>query len=771
MSSSPLRPGATIEQELDFYKSQYTQLEADLSDFQASSKELEEQLERDIEAAEKNERKLKEQVEKLTFEVEEWKGKYKLAKQEANSAQTVLQKEVTTLREKVRGLEGRLRDVEVVNDDYERLQRNTEASHEDLEAKLNVAIERGVMQEEDIRAGELEREALRIETQRLRDELGDLRVESEINGEKLRLAESSVERLRTTRKPSPLAVENLRARSPAGSEGSGRSGITPSSTSTTASTPPPTSKSGISEDGTGTPPSPPLSDAPVQHAKAEPKTSVSRRSLLPDNTAATPRPSLYGPRSAAPTNKHHTRGPSIASSTGTSSSVLVGGDSAKAMRPPPSKPKRPSTTTTGEGLPRSDSLYQIKALRGRMQKIEERVHSARSKLPPPGTRTPTKSPRPVEGGERLLPGSVTMRRSMKRPSGSLSSSLAFGGGGEMVGTDGDVPADAPAAVERTARRESHVKRLSYGIPRPGLGERGLSALGERPASALGRPPSSLGRGVDGAGASSRPSSRGSLASASAQRGESRGGGGGARPESRSGLASRPESRGGLASRPESRGGLASRPESRTGSRMSGSATRPESRTGSRTSGVGGLYGASATNSARPESRTGNTSSRTTAASTNGITHRATQPRASIGASTPSTNARPRSSMGGASNYATIHGTPRSHRPSASVSELRRKAVTDNDGQQQETPAFAAGGLFSSPSGKGRRTSGLPGLSSGTARKVGGSGSGVSSPTDKTLRRVGESVGSGLNGVGVGGGEMRPPPAPARRKVGDVGETY
>ncbi|KAK3654835.1 NADH:ubiquinone oxidoreductase [Elasticomyces elasticus] len=714
MSSSPLRPNATIEQELSFYKSQYLQLEADLSDFQTSSKELEEQLERDIEAAEKNERKLKEQVERLNFETEEWKGKYKQAKQEANSAQTVLQKEVTVLREKVRGLEGRLRDVEVVNDDYERQQRNTEASREDLEAKLNVAIERGVMQEEDIRAGELEREALRIETQRLRDELGDLRVESEITGEKLRLAEVTVERLRTTRKPSPLAVENLRARSPAGSDVSARSGVTPSSTSTTASTPPPT-KSEMSGDnnGGGTPPSPPLSDAPVQQPKADPKTSsVSRRSLLPD-TAATPRPSLYGPRSDAPAaGKHHThtRGPSIASSTGTSAA-----SDAKAMRPPPSKPKR-SSTTTGEGLPRSDSLYQIKALRGRMQKIEERVHSARSKLPPLGTRTPTGSPRPMAAGarlgdgdgERLLGsglggGNVTMRRSMKRPSGSMSSSLALGGEvatednatertarrGSRVVPESDGPASA--SVERTARRESHIKRLSYGIPRPSLGERAPSSFGDRPTSALSRPPSSLGRP---AGASSRPSSRGSLASA--QRPESRGGGGGVRPESRSGLASRPE-------------------------------TRP------------------------------------------------TQPRASIGGSTPSTNARPRSSMGGATNYATIHGsTPRSHRPSASVSELRRKAVTDNDGQQQqETPAFAAGGLFSSPSGKGGRGSGLPGLSAGSARKSGVGGGGVASPgggSGKTLRRVGESVGAGLNGVG--GGEMRPPPAPPpRRKVGDVGETY
>ncbi|KAK4900861.1 NADH:ubiquinone oxidoreductase [Elasticomyces elasticus] len=760
MSSSPLRPNATVEQEPSFYKSQYAALEADLSDFQASSKELEEQLERDIEAAEKNERKLKEQVERLNFETEEWKGKYKQAKQEANSAQTVLQKEVTVLREKVRGLEGRLRDVEVVNDDYERQQRNTEASREDLEAKLNVAIERAVLQEEDIRAGEAEREALRIETQRLRDELGDLRVESEITGEKLRLAESSIERLRTTRKPSPLAVENLRARSPAGSDVSARSGVTPSSTSTTASTPPPT-KSEMSEDnnGGGTPPSPPLSDAPVQQPKADPRASVSRRSLLPD-TAATPRPSLYGPRSAAPgANNHHThtRGPSIASSTGTSAA-----SDAKAMRPPPSKPKRPSSTTVtageGMGLPRSDSLYQIKALRGRMQKIEERVHSARSKLPPPGTRTPTGSPRPMAAGgrsgdgdgERLLPGSVTMRRSMKRPSvnGSLGSSLAFGGGGEAGTRDDVAAADAPVVMDRTGRRESHAKRLSYGTPRPSLGERAPSSFGDRPASALGRPPSSLGRGVEG---SSRPSSRGSLASAQ-------------RPESRGGLASRPESRSVV--RPESRGGLTSRPESRTGSRMSGA--RPESRTGSarRTSVVVGHAG-------RPESRggTGTASLRTTA---NGITHmgRPTQPRASIGASTPSTNVRPRSSMGGAGGYATIHGsTARSHRPSASVSELRRKAVTDNDGLEQETPAFAAGGLFSSPSGKGRRTSGLPGLSAGSARKVGG----VSSPTGKTLRRVGESVGAGLNGVGVGlnggGGEMRPPPAPSRRKVGDVGETY
>ena len=56
-----------------YYKSQYEQLEAELADFQASSKELEAELEKDVEAAERRERQLQEKLEGLGFEVEEWK--------------------------------------------------------------------------------------------------------------------------------------------------------------------------------------------------------------------------------------------------------------------------------------------------------------------------------------------------------------------------------------------------------------------------------------------------------------------------------------------------------------------------------------------------------------------------------------------------------------------------------------------------------------------------------------------------------------------------
>ncbi|KAK5170367.1 NADH:ubiquinone oxidoreductase [Saxophila tyrrhenica] len=593
--SSPMRPGASLEEELDYYKKQYEQLEADLADFQASSKELEEQLERDIETAEKNERKLKEQIEKLKYEAEEWKTKHQQSKVESNNAQNVLQKEITAMRDTNRTLQLRLRDIEVVNDDYERQARNTESSLEDMESKYSVAIERSVLLEGEVKTGEQEREALRIETQRLRDELGDLKIESDITLEKLSQADQTIERLRS-RKPSPLAVESLRARSP----GSEASGITPSSP--TVSTSPPKSDS-VSD--APTPPSPPLSDAPL------------------NDPASTLRPGAAGSRTAA----KHSRGPSVASSTATSE--------AKAMRPPP-RPRQFSRPSLGaaESLPRSDSLYQIRTLRGRMQKIEERVHSARSKLPSqPKERTPKNSPSTRLEPKDNLPATVTMRRSIKRPSSNL-------------GCFADAASDVASTTNSDApsRRDSHIKRLSFGIPRP------TSSAADRPGSALDRPPS--------AAAVSRPSSRASLASASAN----------LHPE------------------------------------------RPGSRAGARTP-IGQL-------------------------------NFAFNPTAAQG--------RPRSSVGG--TYATVHGTPRSHRPSASISELRYHA-RDND---------TAGGA-SSPG----RSSAMSQASSITPYPAGRRQSaGISTP--KTVAKRASTTGiGGKEDAGVGA--MRPPPS--RRKMSDVGETY
>jgi hypothetical protein len=56
-----------------YYKAQYEQVEVELAEFQASSRELEAELEKEVEASEKRERNLKGKVETLGYEVEEWK--------------------------------------------------------------------------------------------------------------------------------------------------------------------------------------------------------------------------------------------------------------------------------------------------------------------------------------------------------------------------------------------------------------------------------------------------------------------------------------------------------------------------------------------------------------------------------------------------------------------------------------------------------------------------------------------------------------------------
>ena len=71
-AESPSPAGDDVKS-LAYYKSQYEQLEAELADFQASSKELESELERENDEFAKRERKLQEKVESLGYELEEWK--------------------------------------------------------------------------------------------------------------------------------------------------------------------------------------------------------------------------------------------------------------------------------------------------------------------------------------------------------------------------------------------------------------------------------------------------------------------------------------------------------------------------------------------------------------------------------------------------------------------------------------------------------------------------------------------------------------------------
>lgn len=364
----------------------------------------------------------------------------------------------------------RLRDIEVANDDIERQARNTTSSLEDLESKYNVSIERGVMFEEEIRAGELEREALRIETQRLRDELSDLRVEAEVRQGQLRNAEDR----QRSRKPTP--IEHSTARPP--TRGSQHSPATSNSSPTIATPPTKSASSTVSE--TPTPPSPPTSDhsapiPPKPELKAIPR---SRLSMADSNV--TPRPSTSSSQGAS-----------------TSWNPAL----PKSSKPTPYQPRRSTiyrqdNQASGPGLPASGSLHQIRGLIGKMQKLEQRVNSARSKLPAPTTTPPRSSPRSSSAmGQAAIPGNITMRSNKKRTGGSNASSAL------------------PQTSEQPRRPSS---RLSFGIPQTSPSRRTTTMeppeQPQRPHSRLsfGLPQSSPNRGANTI--ASRPSSRASITS-------------------------------------------------------------------------------------------------------------------------------------------------------------------------------------------------------------------------------------------------------------------
>lgn len=419
--SSPPNTNTSSKAAIAYYKTQYEQLESELVDFQASSRELEAELEKDIEASEKRERRLKEKVESLGYEVDEWKvcmrrlirrfvtcssnvmktslkTKYKQAKTEANSAQNTLQKEITTLRDGNRTLLLKLRDIEVANDDYERQARHTTVSLEDLDSKYNVSIERGVLLEEEIKMGEQEREDLRIENQHLRDELNDLKIETHIIKEKFRKAESqsekkSVDLVSLAQNVSNSRLTNNVENSPA-----------TTTSSPTIATPPAKSTSSITSDAP-TPPSPPFSESSIGTPKTIGTPVIPRPRAPALDSVSLPKASNLSQSSR---QSRHSRNPSVTlSSNGRATPSFA------------SRQRNPSTS----GLPKSGSLYQIRGLIGKMQMLEQRVQSARSRLPAPVDTPPRGSPRANSAmGQSYTPSNITVRSGRKMSSGSLASS-------------------------------------------------------------------------------------------------------------------------------------------------------------------------------------------------------------------------------------------------------------------------------------------------------------------------------------------------------------
>ncbi|CAG8613391.1 4230_t:CDS:2 [Funneliformis caledonium] len=171
---------SSIKEELEHYKARTAALEATLletqsgmEEFQATSRELEEDLERELEQSEKRYKELKSKNEALKNEVDEWKQKYYQSKSESNVNQTQMQRELDSLRSLQEKFVIKTRELEIDYDDLERTERAAKSSLIDLENKYNKAIERNVILENELEGKNL----LIVQVQRLKDDLRDVNIE------------------------------------------------------------------------------------------------------------------------------------------------------------------------------------------------------------------------------------------------------------------------------------------------------------------------------------------------------------------------------------------------------------------------------------------------------------------------------------------------------------------------------------------------------------------------------------------------------------------
>ncbi|KAI9634142.1 uncharacterized protein MKK02DRAFT_38814 [Dioszegia hungarica] len=142
---------------------------AELDEFQASSKELEDELEKELAATEKQQAELKDRIKRLEGEKEEWKAKHIGAQKMHSSTVSAMQREMDNLRSERDKTLVALRDLEMGNDELERNERVAVSSLLDLESKYNRAIEEKTLLEQEV----VQKAEVEEEFQRMKDELRD----------------------------------------------------------------------------------------------------------------------------------------------------------------------------------------------------------------------------------------------------------------------------------------------------------------------------------------------------------------------------------------------------------------------------------------------------------------------------------------------------------------------------------------------------------------------------------------------------------------------
>ncbi|KAK9765182.1 NADH:ubiquinone oxidoreductase [Basidiobolus ranarum] len=168
---------STSHEDISYWRNMSLSLEKELTDtritlddFQVSSRELEEELERELQVLEVENTKLKTHNQSLLFELETLTQKHQTTSLNSNDNILSLQKEIEILREGYERIQRRAVNLEMDNEELENFKRVAHSSLSDMEVKYNEAREWKTKFERET----TKRNQMKEEIQRLKDELADL---------------------------------------------------------------------------------------------------------------------------------------------------------------------------------------------------------------------------------------------------------------------------------------------------------------------------------------------------------------------------------------------------------------------------------------------------------------------------------------------------------------------------------------------------------------------------------------------------------------------
>lgn len=174
-------------------------IERELEEFQEHSQLLEKELEVSLEQAEKTNRELRQRNIRLATEVEQLRTR--LDQQTSDCA--MFQGKAQDLQAQHDHLLKYIRELEQKNDDLERAHRINRVTEEEIEAKLNSAIEKNALLESELD----EKEGLKVIVQRLMDEIRDLKQEIQVQERHQPDNDKSADRVRNHVDSNKLQVE------------------------------------------------------------------------------------------------------------------------------------------------------------------------------------------------------------------------------------------------------------------------------------------------------------------------------------------------------------------------------------------------------------------------------------------------------------------------------------------------------------------------------------------------------------------------------------